>query len=61
MVKHRKRIFNSMVAAACAYETLAIFSRAKLPTISSVAHRHPVLGAVVLAGLSHHFQNKAAE
>ena len=52
-----EQLFKAIVASVCAYESIAITS-GKLPTITSVVHRHPVVGLVVVAGLSHHFQTR---
>lgn len=46
---------RAAVAAVCAYEVVAITTR-KVPTVSWVARRYPVTGAVVLAVLAKHFQ-----
>lgn len=48
-------VLRALVAAICAYEVVAIVTR-KVPTVSRIARRYPVAGAVVLAGLARHFE-----
>ena len=46
---------RSLVASVCLYEAAAIWSR-RLPTVSSIARRHPAASAAVLGVLAHHFR-----
>lgn len=53
-----EQLFKGVVGTICAYESIAIAS-GRLPTVTKIVHRYPVVGAVVLAGLSHHFYQRA--
>lgn len=53
-------VLRAMVAAACAYEVVAITTR-RIPTISRIAHRYPATGVIVLAALARHFQPRILE
>lgn len=46
---------RALVAVVCGYEVIAITTR-QVPTVSWVARRYPVAGALVLAVLAKHFQ-----
>ena len=43
-----------VVGAFCGYEAAAIFS-GKLPTLSSLQRKHPILGALIVGWLAIHF------
>lgn len=46
---------KALVAVACAYEVVAI-TTGKLPTVTRITRRYPVVGVAVLAVLAKHFQ-----
>jgi hypothetical protein len=49
------RAFPSVVAIVCGYEAVAITSRGKIPTITSLQQQHRIIGPVVVGGLVAHF------
>ncbi len=53
----KSKAFAYAVAAACAWEVLAI-TTGLVPTISTLAYAYPVFGVGVLVGLSVHFWYK---
>lgn len=44
-----------VVAAACAYESAALLSNGRIPSITKLQKRHRPLGWVVVGWLSYHF------
>jgi hypothetical protein len=50
-----RRAFPSCVAMVCGYETIAIASRGRIPTITALQKRYRILGPVVVGGLIAHF------
>jgi hypothetical protein len=49
-------LMRAIVAALCAYETVAIMADSdRIPTITSVQSRRPVLGAALTGMLGVHF------
>lgn len=49
------QITKTCVAALCGYETVAIMSRGKLPTLTRLNHQYRVIAPVILSGLAAHF------
>jgi hypothetical protein len=47
-----------IVAALCAYETTAILT-GRVPTITTLNRRHPVVGVVLVGALALHFWTPA--
>lgn len=45
---------KALVAALCAYEVAAIVSN-RVPTITALNHRQPIVGAVLVGALALHF------
>lgn len=50
-----ERLFRAVVSAALAYEAVALQVDG-LPTITAHVEKRPLLGAVVLGWLHHHFR-----
>lgn len=44
-----------LVLTLCAWEVYAILTRQRQRTITAHVRRHPVHGALILAGLTHHW------
>lgn len=49
---------KGVVAALCAYETTAIIT-GRVPTITALNHRHPLVGVVLVGALALHFWTPA--
>lgn len=47
-----------IVAGLCGYETAAIVSGSKIPTLTALNKQHPVLGPVLIGGLIAHFYGR---
>jgi hypothetical protein len=47
-------MFRHVVASLCMYELAAIYSRGKLPTLSTLSARHRVVGPLLVGGLVSH-------
>lgn len=45
---------KALVAAVCTYETVAILT-GRFPTITTLSHRHPIVGAAIVLALAIHF------
>lgn len=52
--KLRYRILKALTAAACAYETFAIVSDDRVPTISEICGTHAWLAPAVIGALAFH-------
>jgi hypothetical protein len=46
---------KAVVAGLCGYEVAAIASRGRVPTITALSRRWPVVGAVIVTALAVHF------
>jgi hypothetical protein len=46
---------RKLVVALCGWELIALTGRTPLPTVSQMATRRPVLGALLLVLLAHHW------
>ena len=51
-------VTEAIVAALCAYETTAILT-GRVPTITTLNRRHPVVGVVLVGALALHFWTPA--
>ena len=52
------RTTKAVVAALCAYETTAILT-GRVPTITTLNRRHPVIGVALVGALALHFWTPA--
>ena len=50
-----RRAIPPMVAMVCGYETIAIASRGRIPTVTALQKRYRILGPMVIGGLIAHF------
>lgn len=48
-------VFKALMGILCGYEAVALATREKLPTLSRLQARHPVIGTAIVAGLGFHF------
>lgn len=63
-VNYRRAIFpgrgRQVIATICGYELVALIPRSPLPPISDLVRRWPVVGAVLLLALTHHWYVESA-
>jgi hypothetical protein len=53
--------FPPVVAMVCGYETIAIASRGRVPTITALQKKYRILGPMVIGGLIAHFYGEFIE
>lgn len=51
-----EEILRVTVCGLCAYETIAIMSNGRIPTITSVVGNYPAVGVGIIFGLAYHFR-----